>query len=409
MNQDHEAEVITAVCKNKDISALFAEGVDEMFLTHGDVWAALKSYYFKYKTVPDVEVLKERYEDFQIPEVKGNTEYYVERMRDEFIKNKVKSILLAGNNSLKGDSPERALEKIQADLASLNKYTASIKDLDLTDFAAAEKHYDIVRQKSAMMGGSPGIPFGFRAMDLAVPTGMAPGHLIVIIGWPAKGKTWFSIKLAENAWRRGFKPMIISAEMSAANMRDRVYTVMGQGTFRADDLVRGNVNADDLRAFGKKITEDRDSFIVISPEGLTDITPQIIQSKIDIHKPDLLIVDYHQLLMDNRRTEQMTPRAMNLSRELKMLATSNNIPVIDITAATSEETSDRNDPPMMSQVAWSKAIEYDADLAIAVHRTEGPDGWDAIEIASRKVRHGREFGLFLEWNLSTGEIRETYN
>lgn len=404
-----EAEVIAAVCKNKDISALFAEGVDEMFITHGDVWSALKNYYFKYKTVPDIDILKERFEDFEVAEVKGNTDYYVERMRDDFLKGRVRSILMAGGKALQDDSPERALEKIQAQLADLNKYTASIRDLDVTDFEAAEKHYNAVRQKSEMMGGSPGIPFGFKPIDLAVPTGMAPGHLIVIIGWPAKGKTWFAAKLAENAWRRGFKPMIISAEMSAANMRDRIYTIMGAGQFRADELVRGSVNTDDLRAFGKKVTADRDSFIVISPEGIADITPQIIQSKIDIHKPDLVIVDYHQLLMDNRRTEQMTPRAMNLSRELKMLATSNNIPLIDITAATQEEASDRNDPPTMAQVAWSKAIEYDADLAIAIHRTEGPDGWDAIEVASRKVRHGKEFDFFLEWNISTGEIKETFN
>lgn len=406
---NREAEVIAAVCKNKDISTLFAENVEEMFMSHGDVWQALKSYYTKYKTVPELGVLRERFDDVDFPEVKAETAYYVERLRDDFIKAKIQKIFSEGTNAMKNDSPERALEKVQASLADLNKYTNSIRDLDITDFDAAQKHYDAVRQKAHMMGGSPGIPTGFGPIDIAYPTGMSPGHLIVVIGWPAKGKTWFTGKLASNVWRMGFKPMIISAEMSAENMRDRLYTTMGEGRFRSDDLVRGSVNEDDLRSFGKKETENRPGFIVVSPEGLSDITPNVIQAKIDIHKPDLVIVDYHQLLMDNRKSEQMTPRAMNLSRELKMLAVSNGIPVIDITAATAEDTSDRNDPPMMSQVAWSRAIEYDADLAIAVHKTDGDaDGWDAVEVVSRKNRHGKDFDFFLMWNFSTGEVKETF-
>jgi replicative DNA helicase len=400
----HEAEVISAVCQNKDISTVNAEGIDDLFVSHKDIWESLKRYYFKYKTVPGVEILQEQFPDFEPPVVKAETGHYVERLRDDYLKTQIRNILLSGGQSLKEDSPERTLEKIQAKIVDLNKYTNSIKDLDITDYAAAEKHYDAVRQKSAMMGGSPGIPTGFKQIDLAYPTGMAPGHLIVVIGWPGKGKTWVTGKLAVNTWKAGFKPMIVSLEMSAANMRDRLYTIMGEGRFRADDLARGNINEDDFRAYGKKMMEGRDGFIIVSPEGMSEVTPSIIQSKIDIHKPDLVICDYHQLFMDNRRSEQMTPRAMNLSRELKMLAVSNGIPVIDITAATAEEQSDRSDPPMMSQVAWSKAIEYDADMAFAVHRT---DDTNIIEIVSRKNRHGREFDFYVDWDLGTGVIKDT--
>jgi len=45
-----------------------------------------------------------------------------------------------------------------------------------------------VKERSAVMGGSPGILTGFDAIDKAYPTGMAPGHLIVAIGWPGKVK-----------------------------------------------------------------------------------------------------------------------------------------------------------------------------------------------------------------------------
>ena len=399
----HEAEVISAICKNKDISTVFAEGVDDLFVTHKDVFDSLKSYYYKYKSIPDVEVLVERFPDFEPISVKAETGHYVEQLRTEYLTGKLRQFILASGNALKTDSPERVLAEMQASLSSFNRFTSGVKDLDITDYESAEKYYDAVRQKSAAMGGSPGIPTGFKPIDIAYPTGMAPGHLIVVIGWPGKGKTWATAKLAVNAWRQGFKPMIVSLEMSAANMRDRIYTVMGEGKFRADDLARGNINADDFRAYGKREMDGRDGFIVVSPEGMTDVTPSMIQGKIDMHKPDIVICDYHQLFMDNARSANMTERGMKLSRELKMLAVSNGIPIVDITAATMSEISDQNDPPMLEQVAWSKAIQYDADMAFAVHRT--PDT-NIIEIVSRKNRHGQEFDFWLDWDLGTGIVRD---
>jgi replicative DNA helicase len=96
---------------------------------------------------------------------------------------------------------------------------------------------------------------------------------------------------------------------------------------------------------------------------------------------------------------------MNVSREFKMLAMTNNIPVIDITAATMDDITDQDAPPMLSQVAWSKAIEYDADMAIAIHKYTDTN---MIEVVSRKNRHGMEFNVFLDWDINRGIIKEIY-
>ena len=95
----------------------------------------------------------------------------------------------------------------------------------------------------------------------------------------------------------------------------------------------------------------------------------------------------------------------NISRDFKLLAVRNSIPIIDITAATMDDISDQDAPPLMSQVAWSKAIEYDADVAIAVHRNPQSN---IMEIVSRKNRHGTEFGFYLDWDLNRGVMQEIY-
>ena len=401
-----ESKVITAVCKNKDISTLLAANVDELFTAYRDVWESLKTYYYKFKAVPEVGVLMERHKDFEPDQdIKAETGYYLDQLKNEYISSRLKSIILQAGSALKEDTAARVLADIQSKLANLSRHTNNIRDIDLTDLALAEQHFASVKERSAAMGGSPGILTGIEAIDKAYPTGMAPGHLIVAIGWPGKGKTWFTSYLACKAWEQGFKPMIISLEMSPENMRDRIYTIMGSGLFKNSDFSRGDVNIDDFRSWGKKKFENKNGFILVSNEGLADVTPATVQGKIDQHKPDLVILDYHQLFNDNKRSNSEVERNRNISREFKLLAVSNNIPVVDITAATADDISDQDEPPMMSQVAWSKAIEYDADMAMAIHRYPNTN---MIEVVSRKNRHGHEFDFYLDWDINRGIIKPIY-
>jgi replicative DNA helicase len=400
-----EAELISAVCKNKDISTILADNSDDLFISHKDIWEGLKSYYYKFRAVPEVGILQDKFKDFEPVETKGETGYYLDKLKNEFVGNKLKTILMQAGSSLKEDAPSRVLGTMQSQLANLSRYTNNVKDLDITDLDSAERHYESVKTRSLAMGGSPGILTGFDAIDKAYPTGMAPGHLIVAIGWPGRGKTWFTSYLACKAWEQGFKPMIVSLEMAPENMRDRIYTMLGSGLFRASDLSKGDINIDDFKTWGKKKTEGKNSFILVSNEGAGEVTPATIQGKIDQHKPDLVILDYHQLFNDNKRSNSEVERNRNISRDFKLLAVTNGIPIIDITAATADDISDQKEPPMMSQVAWSKAIEYDADMAIAIHKHANTD---LIEVVSRKNRHGHDFRFFLDWDINRGVITPIY-
>ena len=401
-----ESAVITSVCNNKDISTVLADNIDEVFTSHRDVWEGLKSYYLKFKSVPDISVLTEKFKDFEPAKVKGETAYYLDQLKNEYLAARLRNLLMSSGASLKTEASGRVISMMQKELSSLGKLTSNVRDVDLTDYKEAEKHFESVKNRSDIMGGSPGILTGFKAIDYAYPTGMAPGHLIVMIGWPGRGKTWFSSYLACKAWEQGFKPMIISLEMTPENMRDRIYTMMGSGLFKASDFARGSIDMEAFDDWGAKKFLNKNNFILVSNEGSGEVTPSVVQAKIDQHKPDIVILDYHQLFADNQGSKAPTERNMNISKSFKALAMNNNIPIIDITAATMDDTSDQDGPPMLSQVAWSKAIEYDADMAIAVHKS--PDS-NVMEIVSRKNRHGTDFGFYIDWDLNRGIITELYD
>jgi replicative DNA helicase len=289
-------------------------------------------------------------------------------------------------------------------LARLARMNGTIRDLDVTDFESAAQHYDHVREMVEERGGSYGIATGFKTIDTHYHTGMAPGHFINIIGWPEKGKSFFSTKLAANAWAQGNKVMVVSLEMSPEMVRDRIYSVMSMGQFRLSQFTKGAVNLDDFRVWSRRELESKQGLVVVSNDGRNAMTPAAVQGKIDQHQPDLVILDYHQLFMDNNRSQNPTERAKAASTEFKLLAVSNNIPIIDIVSATSTDVSDRDSPPVMAQVAWSRQLEYDADLAIAVHKQE--DGM--VQIVSRKNRHGDPFAFFLEVDFDRGIFNESF-
>lgn len=401
-----ELKVLNSVLQTKDIGTLLTNDVEPFFYAYGDVYEFIGDYYKNYRAVPDIGIVQSKFPGFDEVSVTGDTSYHLDELRQEYIKNRLDSLLVSAAKKLRdGEPAPKVLEGLGVQVGKVQRYTSSVRDLNLMDVEDAARHFDRVKTRTELMGGTPGIPTMFKSIDSTYTTGMSPGHMIVVIGWPGKAKTFFSSLLAVRAWQQGFKPMIISLEMDPETMRNRIYAEMGEGMFSISGLNRGDVNLDDFRSFTKRNFADKDGFIVVAPEGVGEVTPNIVQGKIDQHKPDLVICDYHQLFSDNAKTQDPTRRGMALSRELKLLATRNQIPLIDITAATGSDVSDREQPPIMAQVAWSKSIEYDADLALSVHKH---DDSGLVEINGLKNRHGDLFNFLLDWDIDRGIVTEKF-
>lgn len=397
-----EAQLINAICRNKDIATVLQQNVDDLLGAYGDVWESLKGYHRKYSEVPDIEVLVERFPDLEVDDTKINTKYALDELKSQFINARLDSIFATGGSLIGKHAPEELLGKAIEQLGRLSKYTNSVRDLDITDYEKAEEYYKDVRQRTEEMGGSPGIPTGIDAIDASYVTGMAPGHMITLIGWSGRKKSYVSALMACNAYRQGFKPLIFTLEMTAEQYRDRVYTIFGSGLFSQSNLIRGDVDTDVLRTWGEKQFK-MPGFHIIAPDGSGEVTPSVVEAKIEQYNPDIVILDYAQLMSDNRRTEQMTSRMMNLSKEIKRLATSCNIPVVAIISATENDAADRNSPPQIEQSAWSKQFFYDSDLAMAVH---GEKEGNHIEIVGRKNRYGMLFDTMLDWDIENGIIKD---
>lgn len=400
-----EVKVINAVLKSGDKNALYGPSVDDLFTGYGDVWAYIKEYHDKYATMPSFEVVQERFAgDLDDVAVPGKTQYYVDELRNEYIDNRVESLLTkAGNAISEGASHIEVKERLQEALNKLDRFSSTARDLNIMDTDGAKRHYDEVRERAIAMGGTPGVPTGLDFIDASMPLGMQAGDVVSLIGYPARGKSALGTLFAAKAIAKGFKPLIFSREMSAEAVRDRIYTVMGSGLFSNSDLMLGNVNPDDFREFAARNSGEG---WIVDGNGTGDMTPNFMRGKIDQHRPDFVILDYLQLFSDNRLTEDMTGRMRNLSLEIKGLANYCQIPMIVISSATPPDGGKVDGPPNVERSAWSRQLAYDSTVSIAVHRH---DDTNLYQIECAKNRYGPLFSGFLEWDMDRGTYEEKFD
>lgn len=400
-----ELQTINAVLKNKDIGVLYGASVDELFVAYGDVWQTIKDYHTKYHAIPDIEVIKERHADLEVLEVSEQTEHYLDGLRDEYVKSRIDNIITKAAHALDRNAANIVLAKVQESLSKLNRFAGGAVDMDIMDFDDAERHYEEVRERAEAMGGLPGIPTGISFIDSAYTSGLAPGDLVVVLGWTGRGKSITTTLFACHAHDCGFTPMIVSLEMSASKVRDRVYTIKGSGLFSNSSLALGDISTDNFKKFKEK-QENKPEFIVVTNEGATELTPNVVESKIEQHQPKMVIIDYAQLHTDNANSDNMTQRMMNMSKEYKRLAVKKQVVIILISSATAESAASSNEPPTIEQVAWSRQLAYDADLAFAIHKL---DDSDLIMIVCRKNRNGPLFAGMLDWDINNGIYKEVYD
>ena len=378
-----ESKLISAVLTDKQIHVLLQANVDRLLTTHNDIWTFIRNYFEQNGSVPPTGLVVDKFRDFDPVAGVGATKHHLEELQAEFLNDSLKDILRNAASDVQGGKGVEALEGLISKTSELKKDTAIIRDVDVTDIESAVAYYENVQKQNAL--GSIGIKTGLPGFDNYLPAGIMPGQLGVFLAYPGIGKSWLSLYFAVQAWKQGKSPLIISLEMSETEVRNRVFTIMGEGLWSHRNLSAGNVELDTLRSWHKKHVEGKPEFHIISNDSGGEVTPSVIRGKIDQYKPDLVIVDYLQLMSPNQKSDSEVVRMKNLSRELKLLAISDEIPIIAISSATPDDVNKLDTVPTLGQTSWSRQIAYDADWVMALGRGTNSD---IIECVFRKNRNG---------------------
>lgn len=191
--------------------------------------------------------------------------------------------------------------------------------------------------------------------------GIANGELVTIGAHSGVGKSALAINIAINSYLKGKRVLIVSREMTKEQVAERVIlsnTGMSKKKYESRDF-----NDNDWESIIKTMEKFSTEEVKIDDKIST---LQEIKRELREFKPDILVVDYVQLLTPSNSKEMRERQVAELSRELKKITSDYGIIVIQLTQLA-EKGMGNYRPHGESYTRESRAIYHDSNIVIYIH------------------------------------------
>jgi len=230
-----------------------------------------------------------------------------------------------------------------------------------------------------------GLATGFHELDDLI-IGFQPGDLIILAARPSIGKTALLIAFLDTIAIRDKVPAaLFSLEMSKMALTERI--MCSHAGVSLTRTHKGILGRDEKKRMANSISDYEGVQWAISdrtPQTVYEIAAAARELK-QQHDIQLICIDYLQLMYMPGRSESRQLEIASISRELKGLARSLDVPVIALSQLNREVESRDKHRPRTSDLRESGALEQDADLILLLHREDayhrddgppeyGPDG-----------------------------------
>lgn len=205
----------------------------------------------------------------------------------------------------------------------------------------------------------PGIQFGVPVLDRIIG-GLYPTEVTTIAAKSGVGKTALALFIALNVLRQKKKVLIITREMTDEHILQRLVTRttgVSSKSMKNRDLNEDEWSAmvSALGEFGAYKCHINDKISKVSE----------IKRRIREVKPDLVIVDYLQLLTSEAETNNREREVASISKSLKDISQNLKLPLIQLSQLNESFT---GRPFGEGPIRESKAIYQDSNNVIYIHK-----------------------------------------
>jgi len=288
--------------------------------------------------------------------------------------------------------PEDFMEEIQNSFSELQDISPSIK---LSLYEQSNIWADELTNRYDGKH-TPGLITGYYNLD-DMTGGLVPGNLIIIGARPGVGKTSMALNIARNVVKSDSPVGFISLEMTSLELIEKLITM--EGKIDGSVLKRSEI---DKSVFSNAISLK--SKIEQWPLFISDADRNILESLIhrtrmlvSRYKIKLLVIDYLQLIVSGKLTENRNNEISTITRALKQLAQKEKIPIILLSQLNRASNKSK---PQLSGLKDSGAIEQDANIVILLHANyeKQPNVLGAYVAKNRSGRTGPFKLTFLREN-----------
>ncbi len=225
------------------------------------------------------------------------------------------------------------------------------------------------------------ITTGFESMDRKI-YGFEKGQLNVIAARPSLGKTALALNMMWQMAIKGYTTSFFSLETTGDLVVQRLASAISK--VELTEIKRSN------NLGIEKTDKIMNALDLIKKSGLnifdeSNLTPQRVreQAMKQTDKPQIIFIDYLQLMKSDIPTNDRRVEVETISRDLKNIANETGS-VIVLLSQLNRGVESRNDKrPMMSDLKESGGIEADANMIMMLYREDYYDR-EAVDVLSGK-------------------------
>lgn len=392
-----QLQVLNKILRDKDASIITLNNLtSDYFSEYPEEFWFIKEHLDEYGCLPDMETFVSKFEDFEIIEVNEPTSYLLEELNNDRVRreltenyNRLRPLLMSGEK----EDTEKALMILKeaaeksASLVSLNCVNI------LEDTSRYDSYLDRLENYDKYF-----IKTGFDELDALIGGWDVKEELATIVARTGMGKSWLLLKCASAAAKQGKIVGIYSGEMSENKVGYRLDTLMGN--FSNGALIHGGASVkNEYRKYLDNLQEN-------VPGKIFVLTPQMINGPagvsalrafVEKYNIDILFVDQHSLLEDDRKGKSPVEKASNISKDLKLLQVIKQIPIISVSQQNRSTVEGKAFDT--TQVAQSDRIVQDSTIVIFIERKN--DLFKLHLVKSRDTENGKVLSYKVDLNVGS--------
>lgn len=388
-----QEQTLSYILSNKDSSLIISNRLDESFFpNYTSEWKYIVNHFNKYGTIPDAETFLSVFPDFDLINVKEPSQYLIDELYKEHQSNNLAQTFNAVRKLLLENKTEEAVDLYRKAYEELAVGTP----LTTVDILRDTSRYDAYAERVSNFDKYY-VRTGFPELDAIIGGWDREEELATIVARPNVGKSWILLKCALSAAEQGLNVGIYSGEMSERKVGYRLDTLLEHISNGA--LIHGSASImNDYKNYIDNLPNRiKGTIKVLTPKminGLASVTS--LRAFIEKDNLDILFIDQHSLLEDDRKAKNPVERAANISKDLKQLQVLKRIPIISVSQQNRASTENGVGTEMVAQ---SDRISQDSTILIFIERDKDNKNMIKLKLVkSRDSENGKDLCYNVDFN-----------
>ena len=362
-----QLQFINFLIQSGDKSLLMVNSIDDTFFSeYTQEFKFIRNHITQYGQLPDRLTFLNKFPDFDFIEVTENPNYLVDELYNDRNKRLMAKIFNRVRDCINADDVKTAMEVFNS--ASQDLLSAS--HIDCVDILQDKSRYEAYVERTQDFSKFY-VKTGFDELDTVIGGWDRLEELATIVARPGVGKSWILLKCAIAAAQQGLTVGLYSGEMSERKVGYRFDTLVGHVSNRG--IIQGNIDVmTQYKMFLDNLNKQFTGTIkVITPRMIKHAaTVTDLDAFIEKEHLDMLCIDQHSLMEDQRRAKDPVTRAANISTDLKQLQVLRQIPIIAVSQQNRAATDDTQVIDV-SRIAQSDKIGQDSTVVIFLEQKDG--------------------------------------